>query len=91
MAIQFLKDVRESVTQIMKNPKAKTTGMVWTWGDPKAKTTEMVWTRGGGGAGGEVLLTRWLLKELDDLTPFPVSAQFIIYYYKVSIICTGVW
>ncbi|XP_076981126.1 sphingosine-1-phosphate lyase 1 isoform X2 [Tamandua tetradactyla] len=27
VAIQFLKDVRESVTQIMKNPKAKTTGM----------------------------------------------------------------
>ncbi|XP_012859690.1 sphingosine-1-phosphate lyase 1-like [Echinops telfairi] len=26
-AIQFLKDIRESVTQIMKNPKAKTTGM----------------------------------------------------------------
>lgn len=28
VAIQFLKDIRESVTQIMKNPKAKTTGMV---------------------------------------------------------------
>ncbi|XP_048192699.1 sphingosine-1-phosphate lyase 1-like [Perognathus longimembris pacificus] len=27
VAIQFLKDVRESVSQIMKNPKAKTTGM----------------------------------------------------------------
>ncbi|XP_038599625.1 sphingosine-1-phosphate lyase 1 [Tachyglossus aculeatus] len=27
VATQFLKDVRESVTQIMKNPKAKTTGM----------------------------------------------------------------
>ncbi|MEJ1288219.1 sphingosine phosphate lyase 1 [Cricetulus griseus] len=27
VAIQFLKDIRESVTQIMKNPKAKTTGM----------------------------------------------------------------
>ncbi|XP_062959070.1 sphingosine-1-phosphate lyase 1 isoform X2 [Cynocephalus volans] len=26
VAIQFLKDIRESVTQIMKNPKAKTTG-----------------------------------------------------------------
>lgn len=32
VAIQFLKDVRESVTQIMKNPKAKTTGMVGTCG-----------------------------------------------------------
>lgn len=30
VAIQFLKDVRESVTQIMKNPKAKATGMVGT-------------------------------------------------------------
>ena len=28
VAIQFLQDIRESVTQIMKNPKAKTTGMV---------------------------------------------------------------
>uniref|UniRef100_A0A2K6F0H0 Sphingosine-1-phosphate lyase 1 n=1 Tax=Propithecus coquereli TaxID=379532 RepID=A0A2K6F0H0_PROCO len=27
VAIQFLKDIRESVTQIMKNPKAKTTGL----------------------------------------------------------------
>ncbi|XP_053438731.1 sphingosine-1-phosphate lyase 1 isoform X1 [Nycticebus coucang] len=27
IAIQFLKDIRESVTQIMKNPKARTTGM----------------------------------------------------------------
>lgn len=32
VAIQFLKDIRESVTQIMKNPKAKTTGMVGTLG-----------------------------------------------------------
>lgn len=32
VAIQFLKDIRESVTQIMKNPKAKTTGMVGTCG-----------------------------------------------------------
>lgn len=32
VAIQFLKDIRESVTQIMKNPKAKTTGMVGTRG-----------------------------------------------------------
>lgn len=31
VAIQFLKDIRESVTQIMKNPKAKTTGMVGTF------------------------------------------------------------
>lgn len=37
VAIQFLKDVRESVTQIMKNPKAKTTGMGAIYG--MAQTT----------------------------------------------------
>lgn len=33
VATQFLKDVRESVTQIMKNPKAKTTGMGAIYGN----------------------------------------------------------
>ncbi|XP_031995187.1 sphingosine-1-phosphate lyase 1 isoform X2 [Hylobates moloch] len=37
VAIQFLKDIRESVTQIMKNPKAKTTGMGAIYG--MAQTT----------------------------------------------------
>nr|XP_058154964.1 sphingosine-1-phosphate lyase 1 isoform X2 [Dasypus novemcinctus] len=37
IAIQFLKDTRESVTQIMKNPKAKTTGMGAIYG--MAQTT----------------------------------------------------
>ncbi|XP_005325998.2 sphingosine-1-phosphate lyase 1 [Ictidomys tridecemlineatus] len=36
VAIQFLKDVRESVTQIMKNPKAKTTGMGAIYGMAQA-------------------------------------------------------
>lgn len=37
VATQFLKDVRESITQIMKNPKAKTTGMGAVYG--MAQTT----------------------------------------------------
>ncbi|XP_069877009.1 sphingosine-1-phosphate lyase 1 isoform X1 [Dipodomys merriami] len=36
VAIQFLKDIRESVTQIMKNPKAKTTGMGAIYGMAQA-------------------------------------------------------
>lgn len=36
VAIQFLKDVRESITQIMKNPKAKTTGMGAIYGMAQA-------------------------------------------------------
>ncbi|XP_058527482.1 sphingosine-1-phosphate lyase 1 isoform X2 [Ochotona princeps] len=36
VATQFLKDVRESVTQIMKNPKAKTTGMGAIYGNAQA-------------------------------------------------------
>lgn len=36
VATQFLKDVRESVTQIMKNPKAKTTGMGAIYGMAQA-------------------------------------------------------
>lgn len=36
VAIQFLKDIRESVTQIMKNPQAKTTGMGAIYGMAQA-------------------------------------------------------
>ncbi|OBS79168.1 hypothetical protein A6R68_18445, partial [Neotoma lepida] len=36
VATQFLKDIRESVTQIMKNPKAKTTGMGAIYGMAQA-------------------------------------------------------
>ncbi|KAG8507360.1 Sphingosine-1-phosphate lyase 1, partial [Galemys pyrenaicus] len=36
VAVHFLKDVRESVTQIMKNPKAKTTGMGAVYGMAQA-------------------------------------------------------
>ncbi|EPY83739.1 sphingosine-1-phosphate lyase 1 [Camelus ferus] len=36
VAIQFLKDIRESITQIMKNPKAKTTGMGAIYGMAQA-------------------------------------------------------
>ncbi|KAM6186150.1 sphingosine-1-phosphate lyase 1 [Rhynchocyon petersi] len=36
VAIQLLKDIRESVTQIMKNPKAKTTGMGAIYGMAQA-------------------------------------------------------
>nr|XP_044993489.1 sphingosine-1-phosphate lyase 1 [Jaculus jaculus]XP_044993490.1 sphingosine-1-phosphate lyase 1 [Jaculus jaculus]XP_044993491.1 sphingosine-1-phosphate lyase 1 [Jaculus jaculus] len=36
VAIHFLKDIRESVTQIMKNPKAKTTGMGAIYGMAQA-------------------------------------------------------
>lgn len=43
VATQFLKDIRESVTQIMKNPKAKTTGMVRTPRYPLLEISGVVW------------------------------------------------
>lgn len=43
VATQFLKDIRESVTQIMKNPKAKTTGMVRTPRYPPLEISGVLW------------------------------------------------